>query len=48
MTTPAVSPQISHKRFFFDKFGITERLLERCLARHSPPAATMPTFTSSP
>ena len=31
MTTPAVSPQISHKRFFFDKFGITERLLERCL-----------------
>jgi TldD protein len=28
MTSPT-SP--SHKRYFFDKFGITERLLERCL-----------------
>ena len=26
---PADTP--SHKRYFFDKFGITERLLERCL-----------------
>jgi len=24
-------PQAGHRRFFFDKFGITERLLERCL-----------------
>src|SRR5580700_7430332 len=28
---PAASPAPDHKRFFFDKFGITERLLERCL-----------------
>ena len=25
------SPNASHKRYFFEKFGITERLLERCL-----------------
>ncbi|MGD0730140.1 MAG: metalloprotease TldD [Terracidiphilus sp.] len=25
------SPQAGHKRYFFEKFGITERLLERCL-----------------
>src|SRR5208282_5413854 len=31
MTTPATSPHSGHKRFFFEKFGITERLLERCL-----------------
>jgi len=31
MTTSAVSPAPSHKRYFFEKFGITERLLERCL-----------------
>jgi TldD protein len=31
MTNPAASPRPSHKRYFFDKFGITERLLERCL-----------------
>ena len=31
MTNPAASPRASHKRYFFDKFGITERLLERCL-----------------
>ena len=35
MTNPADSPQASHtpshKRYFFEKFGITERLLERCL-----------------
>src|SRR5579862_7409432 len=31
MTTPAVSPATSHRRYFFEKFGITERLLERCL-----------------
>src|ERR1700739_1155672 len=29
-TTPASAPQ--HQKYFFDKFGITERLLERCLA----------------
>ena len=29
--TPAASPVPGHKRYFFDKFGITERLLERCL-----------------
>src|ERR1035441_5588577 len=31
MTIPAASPRPSHKRYFFDKFGITERLLDRCL-----------------
>ena len=35
MTNPAVSPSASqspsHKRYFFEKFAITERLLERCL-----------------
>ena len=31
MTIPAASPSASHKRYFFEKFGITERLLERCL-----------------
>ncbi|HVZ83899.1 MAG TPA: metalloprotease TldD [Terracidiphilus sp.] len=31
MTNPASSPAQSHKRYFFEKFGITERLLERCL-----------------
>src|SRR5580658_6620341 len=29
LTVP--SPQPSHRRYFFEKFGITERLLERCL-----------------
>src|SRR5271168_1875110 len=28
--SPAVAGN-SHKRYFFEKFGITERLLERCL-----------------
>ena len=27
----ATSPNSSHRRYFFEKFGITERLLERCL-----------------
>ena len=31
MTNPAASPHPGHKRYFFEKFGITERLLERCL-----------------
>src|ERR1035438_10434525 len=31
MTIPVPSPNASHKRYFFEKFGITERLLERCL-----------------
>jgi TldD protein len=31
MSLPAASPQPSHRRYFFEKFGITERLLERCL-----------------
>jgi len=31
MTNPPASPSPSHKRYFFEKFGITERLLERCL-----------------
>jgi TldD protein len=31
MSTTAASPRPSHKRYFFEKFGITERLLERCL-----------------
>jgi TldD protein len=31
MSIPAASPHPSHKRYFFDKFGLTERLLERCL-----------------
>ncbi|MFC5862707.1 metalloprotease TldD [Acidicapsa dinghuensis] len=29
LPNPAANP--SHKRYFFEKFGITERLLERCL-----------------
>src|ERR1700739_1724825 len=31
MSLSAASPQPSHRRYFFEKFGITERLLERCL-----------------
>src|SRR5215469_15093295 len=31
MSTQAPSPALNHKRYFFEKFGITERLLERCL-----------------
>ena len=31
MSIPVTSPLLSHKRYFFEKFGITERLLERCL-----------------
>ena len=31
MTNPTPSPAHGHKRYFFEKFGITERLLERCL-----------------
>ncbi|HWG20270.1 MAG TPA: metalloprotease TldD [Terracidiphilus sp.] len=31
MTSPAVPPAPRHQRYFFEKFGITERLLERCL-----------------
>src|SRR5215469_14756027 len=31
MTSPVPSPVPNHKRYFFEKFGITERLLERCL-----------------
>jgi len=31
MESSPTSPGPSHKRYFFDKFGITERLLERCL-----------------
>jgi len=31
MTSPAAAPVPQHKRYFFEKFGITERLLERCL-----------------
>ncbi len=31
MTEPVASPITSHKSYFFEKFGVTERLLERCL-----------------
>ena len=31
MTNSTPSPNPGHKRYFFEKFGITERLLERCL-----------------
>jgi TldD protein len=31
MSLSAPSPQPNHRRYFFQKFGITERLLERCL-----------------
>jgi TldD protein len=31
MSLPLPSPPPSHRRYFFEKFGITERLLERCL-----------------
>ena len=32
MTKPEPSPIPSHRRYFFEKFGLTERLLERCLS----------------
>src|SRR5271156_4507126 len=31
MTQPETPPNSSHRRYFFEKFGLTERLLERCL-----------------
>lgn len=31
MTNQETNQTISHRRYFFEKFGITERLLERCL-----------------
>ena len=31
MVSSSASPGSNHKRYFFEKFGITERLLERCL-----------------
>jgi TldD protein len=31
MTNSVSSSVLSHRRYFFEKFGITERLLERCL-----------------
>jgi TldD protein len=31
MTAPESLQPSSHKRYFFEKFGVTERLLERCL-----------------
>src|SRR6201997_2281247 len=31
VSRPDSNDKGSHKRYFFDKFGITERLLERCL-----------------
>jgi TldD protein len=31
MTNQVPTPLPNHKRYFFEKFGITERLLERCL-----------------
>ena len=31
MTDPVASPNTGRKGYFFEKFGITERLLERCL-----------------
>jgi len=31
MTPQVASPDTGHKRYFFQKFGITENLLERCL-----------------
>ena len=31
MNATSLSPAAGHKRYFFEKFGITERLLERCL-----------------
>lgn len=31
MTSASLPPVTNHKRYFFEKFGITERLLERCL-----------------
>src|ERR1022692_471249 len=33
MTHPETSPISSHRRYFFEKFGLTERLLERCLGQ---------------
>ncbi len=31
MTHPEIFPKPGHRRYFFEKFGLTERLLERCL-----------------
>src|SRR6202000_278435 len=31
MTHAETHSSVSHRRYFFEKFGITERLLERCL-----------------
>jgi TldD protein len=31
MSLPQTSPNPGHKQYFFQKFGITERILERCL-----------------
>ena len=31
MTLPPASPTSDHKRYFIDKLGISERLMERCL-----------------
>jgi TldD protein len=31
MSATQTSPQATHRQYFFQKFGITERLLERCL-----------------
>src|ERR1700733_7453956 len=31
MTHPEIPQKPSHQRYFFEKFGLTERLLERCL-----------------
>src|SRR6202789_4650695 len=33
MTNPLPTPAAGHKRYFFEKFGITESLLERCLGQ---------------
>jgi TldD protein len=33
MTSPPAPPPTHHKRYFFERFGITEQLLERCLGQ---------------
>jgi len=43
MTNPSPSPTPGHKRYFFEKFGITERLLERCLGEALAAGGDTPT-----
>ena len=45
-TTAAPTPD--HKRYFIEKLGLSERLMERCLGEALSAAESTPTSTSSP